>query len=162
MRLFPIPKGDMIYRIKKGRHYSSNRFIAIDNKVKISFYVDDSWYYTEKTPGWNKLVGLTHCISPKKNSARLAWRCIDKEIHIAAMFHCKGSDPVFIPLCKVKNNKRYVGGVTFEGNTYKVWIQDKEASKSCYKEKKNLFLCHPYFGGKDRAPHNIFILVRYA
>lgn len=157
-----IDEGMVTHKIPKGKHYSDNRYVARGDLIIVRFYVDSSWIHREKNPGWNKLIGLSSGVDPQQNSARVAWRCINDEIRIAAMFHRNGSSPSFVELACVSPGVWYYARVyqSFDWQSgrsaYVVEVDGAVASKSGYSYKQNLYLCHPYFGGKDPAPHDMY------
>lgn len=158
--------GEILHKIPAGKHYSDNRFIARGDLVIGHFYVHQSWVHTEKTPAWNKLIGLSAGIDPKQNSARLAWRCIGGSIRLAAMFHRDGSAPAFVELAEVALGswhtfKVYQSFDWVKGESvYCVDVDGATASKPGYKYRQNLYLCHPYYGGSDPAPHDMFFIFK--
>lgn len=159
--------GEVIHKIAKGKHYSDNRYIARGDLVIVRFFVHQSWIHCEQNPGWNKLIGLSLGVDPKQNSARIAWRCINNEIRIAAMFHRNGSSPSFVELACLQPGSWHYARVyqSFDWqsgkSTYVVEVDGAIASKHGYPYRQNLYLCHPYFGGNDTAPHDMFFIFQF-
>lgn len=160
-----IDDGEVIHKIAKGKHYSDNRYVAKGYCLNTWVRIDESWIYEEKSPAYNKLIGFSHGLDPQKNSARIAWRCVDNKLCLAAMFHRNGNSPEFIYLKEVVVGQWCMVRVWFEWfnneGSYNICVDGVCAKKVGYKYKQDFFLCHPYFGGNDTAPHDMFFVFRF-
>jgi hypothetical protein len=148
------------YKILKGSHQSlGNRKLKAENLKSFKLYVDSSWIHTEVNAGWNKLIGISDGFH-HQNSARLVWRCIDgKEITFAmyTYYNSRWNAKVFEGRFKPGD---WVNVSITAGNEYKIKLNDETFT---HKRKKALinYILYPYFGGKDKAPHDMVFKFRF-
>lgn len=164
-------------KIQKGKHYSSCSTLKFHfNKKSIKFNIsfsDDCIYNLESSDQFdiNKLFGLSYGLH-HKNSARFGWRwnLEKKKFEILAYVYRDGKrineweediliaeiKPVLIYEMEIiKDNENYIFTVTTTNrkNIYKKTIK---CGNECNDFGYHLF---PYFGGNQKAPHNMLILL---
>lgn len=148
-----------VHTIKKGEHTSTNRCIRLvgSGQIRLNFFVDQSWLYDEKAPGfqsgWNKLIGIADGFNQHKNSVRIGWRCIENKIYLCSYCYVNGeriiSDMFEAPMGWNS------GSVSITDNNYRVLINNtvlnvERTAKSPFK-----IMLYPYFGGNSTAPHEM-------
>jgi hypothetical protein len=153
-----LETGERFYTVKAGDHYAKPRSgERTGNRIDFNFYVHDSWYYpADHDVGWSKLIGLSNSLSPHWNSGRMAWRCRkDFTIVMAAYFYLNKHRYVY-EFESVNEGWNY-GSVYFAGDRYHVTLNDVTLTHDYEygKVSGNQYLCHPYFGGRLPAPHDV-------
>lgn len=147
---------EAIYFIKKGNHHAEPRKLTETGSVmSFRFYVHHSWHHTEVNSGWNKLIGLNPGIDPKQNSARIVWRCVNNRIIAGALFHQNGK-ATWMEMQELDYGRWYYGSIRYHAGAYYICVDGAMQSLAGYTHTRNRhWLCHPYFGGKDTAPHDM-------
>lgn len=160
----------MIFKIKKGKHYSNKLFYKLfhlfntEQRIKFIVKFDKSSYYDLGNPNQldiNKLFGFSSGLH-HRNSARFGWNSISED-YVAIYSYC------YI------NGVRHTNFITTlnVGSEYKMSIKDNQTSylftiiDSEYNiiqdmvkkgETPNFgYNLWPYFGGDEKAPHDIKI-----
>ena len=141
------------YVIRKGKHFSGFRFHPILFPESISFefmFTNKSKYYSEPhsqlREQWNKLAGMSLNLSGSE-SIRLAWRynCDTNLFEVSEYAHIKGEIKSF-PFFTVKAHERHFVSLSK--------LNEQPFGNIGYKQ-------FPYFGGKDSAPHDISIYLKF-
>lgn len=158
-------EGDEVtFLIKKGDHYSNNRWVRTGDLVIAKVYVDSSWIYYDLEPCWNKLAGLSHGIDPHNNSARIVWMCKDSVISIGGYFYRDG-ERNYEKLTEVQVGEWYYIRVWFSDKTYYITFGDDynsyEMKVSGYKDTNEHYMLYPYFGGNPKAPHDMYFKFKF-
>lgn len=152
------------YEIKKDSHFSGTHFSLFDkNEISFSAVFDNSSIYKTKNKNnqtdINKLFGFSDCNSEhQNNSARFGWVYNDS-LSIYAYCYVNG---------KVKNkfitsidiDKIYLYKIQRYGIKYKFYLAGKEIEMERNNIDGNGYLLFPYFGGTEKAPHNIKIKIK--
>ena len=150
----------MIYTIPKGWHYSIPAFPipSIKNSYKWEVTFDDSCKYDINGPDqldWNKLVGVSNYLNPRKESIRFVWRYIVKmDLFEIATYIEENKNFKTSFFCYVKSNELLSLSMKFVDGSVAV------SAKGCTKilnfpKNKLTFRCNPYFGGNQPAPHTM-------
>ena len=187
--IYKVWIANYIYRrntfiIKKGKHRSRfTPYFLWNTKIiegRLSF--SDSCWYNDNDEHINKLVGL-YWNGIHDTSIRIGWNTSDKvEGRIRLFFYCyvHGKrvveswgklEPKMIMLPikhKTKNIEyRFQMGYDNSGKFLFIKICDKhwnEINRFQYVQELKLSkfggLCFPYFGGKEKAPHNMNVEVQ--
>lgn len=158
----------MIYKIKKGRHYSNfmPSFKCLKDLVySESFIFTDSCKYDiDEKSCVNKLFGFCFGFGVHKNSIRFGWTYnreldlieiwsyvyLDGKLTKNIIFSCKTNETHYYEILINQISK----------DEYNVFlIIDSEVRKRQYFNVNKFFITSlgPYFGGKTRAPHDIEI-----
>lgn len=158
----------MNFLIKKDKHYDSNLFFKLTTKHSLRFectFNENCLYeFINKDSGdINKLVGFSDDFTHLKNSVRIGWRCIDnKTIELHLFCHVDGIEKSVL-ITSVKPNETFYGMILVYDNMYfaDIELTNKTFSKTIKRESKwNIplrYLLKPYFGGDNKAPHNMDI-----
>lgn len=159
----------MIFKIKKGRHYS-NGFIHklmnfFHNNDRMSYFCtfNDSAIYTDTTQDKydvNKLFGFSigqHHI----NSYRFGWNVLDNQIHIYAYSYINAKR-VIQEICVIEKDKTYKFIIKVKDGKAVFTVIDgnynlKQAIQPALKNRHFGYQLWPYFGGNKTAPKDIFI-----
>ena len=146
------------YTIEGGKHYSNERkIVAVGNKIDFRFYVHKNWIYPAKHDvGWSKLIGLSHNVNVHANSGRIAWRCRGGEhIRLAGYFYLNKHRYVYEFDRDYEIGEWYYGSVWFDDGYYNVMVDGEVKTHEFHWRDGDgtFFLCHPYFGGEQPAPH---------
>lgn len=148
---------EAMYTIRQGQHYATSRpLIQVkSNRIDFTFYIHQSWLHEPQyDAGWSKLIGLSNGLDVHENSGRLAWRCINGKIHLAAYYYLLGKVS-WIELGEYEAGRTYQGCVSFGNSACYISAGDKTVVLRGYDVKKTSWLCHPYFGGRLPAPHTM-------
>jgi hypothetical protein len=125
----------MILKIKKGRHRSwSLRPILKFGRFIMTVRLHKSMWYPGGGTGWNKLPGVSGILI-HRNSFRIAWRPAEEE----GMFRLATYE--YIDGKRIINelDKLYSAG---DGDSFII-------------DKPMVYFVGFYFGGQDKAPHNM-------
>lgn len=148
---------EAMYTIRQGQHYATTRpIIKIEsNRIDFTFHIHKSWLHEPQYDvGWSKLMGLSNGLNVHENSGRLAWRCIDGKIHLAAYFYIDGKVS-WIEMGEYEVGRTYSGYVDFSNSACHIGAGNETVVLRGYDVKNKSWLCHPYFGGTLPAPHNM-------
>jgi hypothetical protein len=153
------------YIIKKGQHSSASKYSPLDvSKMTFTVTFDSSAIYQTKNSSnqadINKLYGLSDCGSHHhQNSARFGWRWRNDQLEIHAYSYNSGQrKSTFIT--SVAFNKKYVYELELTEDKYIFSVDGKIISlkRSCSGNSSGYKL-FPYFGGDEKAPHDIKIVI---
>ena len=149
---------EMRYIIPKGWHFSLPWIPRLyRNKISYKWEVefDKSCEYNIGVYqlDWNKLVGVTNHLNPRKHSIRIAWRYYNGVIQLASY---KEEDYKFtyLRLGEVELGKKAVVELFFSMNFVRVTVNDKPTTYY-FEKKKWTWRLNPYFGGTRKAPHTM-------
>ncbi len=153
------------YKIKKGNHGSGFHVnVLTENQLVFDAIFDNSAIYTTKDPvnqsDINKLLGFADCqtILHHENSARFGWNWQDS-LCIYAYCYVDGEvKNKFISSIKVNTKHHY--RIYAYNHKYIFYLDNKvvEMDRGC-----NLgtgYILFPYFGGNEKSPHDIKILIK--
>ena len=158
--------GFKTYSIKKGRHSSGFHYKS-DYKETIEFDVifDESSIYETEDPvnqaDINKLYGVSDGGSHHmESSIRIGWRWYNNNLELLWFKHELGELSYGL-IETIDVNKTYRCKIELKSNTYEISVDNKKVStprlfKGVYKH----YYLYPYFGGDERAPHNISIKIK--
>jgi len=159
----------MIFKIKKGNHYSNGYLYKFFNffhsSDKMSHYCTftDSTIYNDETKhkfDVNKLFGFSigqHHV----NSYRFGWNVLDNNIHIYAYSYVN-TKRIIDEICVVETNKPYKFIIKLKDGKAIFTVLDKDyvlkqVIQPILKNKYLGYRLWPYFGGNNTAPKDIFI-----
>ena len=136
-------------------------------ELKFRAQFDSSAIYTTVDPlnqdDTNKLLGLSDCGSPSHqiNSARFGWRWFNNQLEIMSYCYIDGVRPEPVRVATVELNTVNSYSIAFKEDKYIFTVNDTsqvEVSKKCdYKGLR--YKLFPYFGGDEKAPHEIRIWI---
>lgn len=160
----------MIFKIKKNNHFSNNFFYKLFNffnfkrKIKFKVIFDESSYYDLNNPNQldiNKLFGFSIGYH-HKNSARFGWNSVSKDcVAIYSYCYVNGIRKTNF-MTNININSEYTMSIV-DRNFYYFFsiidsngniIRDNVSKNNIFGIGYNLW---PYFGGDEKAPHNIEI-----
>lgn len=165
------------YTIKKGEHSASgfNFGLTFKNRIKFRACFTESCLYDLKNKNnydINKLYGFSTSYFHHKQSARVGWRCVDGENIELLTYSYNDSNRALEDsdlLGEVKPDQwftceiidmedHYEYRFSLDGTEEKRTIINKDL------KQKDWFLFHyilyPYFGGDERAPHDIQLYLK--
>ena len=155
----------MTYIIFKDWHFSLPllpRFYIKKNKFKWFAQLNNSCKYDigEDQLDWNKLVGITNHLNPRKDSVRFVWR-YDKKKDVFEIGLYKEVDEVFksYSLCTVKANEIIEMRFTFSRNFVKASVNNNSLTLP-FLIDNFAWRLNPYFGGNRTSPHNMKIKLK--
>ncbi|MFT7156419.1 MAG: hypothetical protein ACI8Q1_001429 [Parvicella sp.] len=166
---------EVVYLIKAGTHYSNvqgslpgNGFRSLkSDRLEFTARFDESAVYDLKgneQDDINKLFGFSDCNSShQNNSARFGWsyNLTSKEIDIYAYTYVLGTREI-----------NHLGSARInETNTYQISLVGEEFRFEFKGVVQNIprggacdiglyYLLYPYFGGNQKAPHDIKIFIK--
>ena len=160
--------GYRVYTIKKNRHRS---VIKVNRTQKESFDIqvqfNESAQYTSQDSvnqlDVNKLWGVSDCgTNHNKNSIRFGWRWdLDAEQIEILMYRRKDSEFSFKSLgYALIDNVNYMS-LDITKTNYIMTLNGvtDSMSRSC-EEPCSRYYLYPYFGGTEKAPHDVTILIK--
>ena len=154
------------YTIQKGDHRSINAFEFVSaSKFHFEVIFDSSAIYQtiEKAnqADINKLYGFSDCFSShQENSARFGWRWYKGNLELLAYCYVNGERTSKL-ISKIDLNRSYLCEIDIQDNKYIFRLNDevREITRACTGSSFGYKL-YPYFGGDERAPHNISIKIK--
>lgn len=160
----------MKFLIKKGKHFEKKPFFKLTFKDELRFTAsfDKNCLYSQintDSQDLNKLIGLSDNYSHMKDSARIGWRCMNNNtIELWSYIHCEGKLDMKY-LVNIEPNETFNGSIIMFENVYliDVTIKGKMTSQSFNRTSKWNFIRYilkPYFGGNNKAPHDMNIQVK--
>jgi len=159
--------GYKVYKIKEGQHRSSVCIKTLaHHTLMFEAIFDGSAVYTTSDPvnqhDINKLYGFSECNQRHhKNSARFGWRWLNGNLEIHAYVYNDGErSSQFIT--NVSLNKSYKYSIEMYDDYY-VFRVDNESIKMTRTNNCDtglFYMLFPYFGGDEKAPHEIKIQIR--
>jgi hypothetical protein len=155
----------MTYTIFKGWHFSMPllpRFYIKKNKFKWYAQLNNSCKYWigEDQLDWNKLVGISNHLNPRKESIRFVWR-YDKKKDVFEIGLYKELDEVFksYSICTVKPNQIIELRLLFSKNFVKASVNNNSLTLP-FLINNFVWRLNPYFGGNRTSPHNMTIKLK--
>lgn len=151
------PRQHEVYTISKGQHECNERSLAYLNSpfLTLQFTPDESWYYEPQyDKHWNKLGGISSN-QIHQNSIRIAWRCTLEEIKLA-IYEYRDGERVITELGSIDDGW---WSIIIEMDKNRVVFREKYFETGTHEEKG--WLCYPYFGGKEPAPHDMIFKINF-
>ena len=156
------------YTIKKGEHYTTeNNFVPVDT-VELAFTVqfDSSAVYTTANPqnqyDINKLYGFAdNGAAHHLYSARFGWRWSDNALRLFAYVYNAG-EVLSEEIATVPIGSPIRCRLDVAGNQYHFYCNEwfKTLPRASTTQKGKGYLLYPYFGGDEKAPHDITIWIK--
>lgn len=155
------------YKIKEGKHSSVVAFNTLTHDVlTFDAIFDESAKYTTVDPAnqydINKLYGFSDCNqNHQKNSARFGWRWLNNKLEIHAYVYNNGErTSQFIDVVSLNKSHKY--SIELYGDRYRFRLDDKKVdmSRTDKCDSGIYYMLYPYFGGDEKAPHDIKILIK--
>ena len=159
-------QGYKTYVIRKGSHRSTFGYKRTwDDVVKFSCIFDNSAKYETEDPvnqaDINKLYGLSDCGDNHMNSSiRLGWRWYNDSLEIHWFRHVGGQFS-FGKICEVEIDVPFESEIIFEQDDYIISVDGTTVAvpRGCGLAYNKYYL-YPYFGGDEKAPHDIKIKIK--
>ncbi len=155
----------MTYTIFKGWHFSLPfipRFYCKKIRFKWFAQLNNSCKYWigEDQLDWNKLVGISNSINPRKDSIRFVWR-YDKNKDVFEIGIYKEAEKVFkaYSICRVKANEIIELRFLFSRNFVKASVNNNSLTLP-FLINNFVWRLNPYFGGNRTSPNNIKIKLK--
>ena len=105
---------------------------------------------------WNKLVGLSEYLNPRKSSVRLAWRYnLESKLIEIGYFIEKDYQIESEMLCNVEPGKEVEVEIKCNYKTTTVRAGNNFVTTGYTLNNYIFFKAHPYFGGNKKAPHKM-------
>jgi len=158
--------GYTTYKIKEGNHKSTYRYNTTQsNFITFSVIFDSSAIYQTQNPinqlDVNKLYGVSDCgCNHMKYSMRVGWRWVDNTLELLWYRHKNGNFDFDI-ITTIPLNTPVTCSITLTGDIYEVCVDGvcKTIIRPCEEDYKKYYL-YPYFGGNEKAPHDIKISLK--
>jgi hypothetical protein len=162
----PDSEGYKTYTIKKGKHRSTYSYnTSRDTAFNWSIIFDSSAIYTTQDPAnqydINKLIGWSDCGENHMDySIRFGWRWLNDSLEIHWFQHVNGNFS-FAKICSVDLCEPYEYYLLIKDSEYKLCVSGNcvTIGRTCSSDYKKYKL-YPYFGGQEKAPHNIKIKIK--
>lgn len=162
----PSESTSTTYLIKKGQHSSTNKYVPLEvSKLVFTAIFDSSAIYKtgiqSNQADINKLYGISDCgTHHHQNSARFGWRWFDDQLEIHA-YSYKDGQRKYEFITSVALNKEYTYTMELKEDAYLFKINGKTISseRSC-SGKSSGYKLFPYFGGDEKAPHDIKVVIK--
>ena len=149
-------------KISKGSHSSHLRVELLQNDI-MKYWVkfDSSAIYTSQTKEnqWdtNKLFGFSDCNEHHhQNSARFGWRWLENKIDIMIYCYIDG-ERIIEKIGEVNPMEEHLYNIQMTEDAYHFTLDNVSQSisrrSSC--QKGLYYTLWPYFGGDEKAPHDI-------
>lgn len=161
-------KGFVTYTIKKNEHYSDKSEYKPVSYEQLSFIVlfDSSAIYQtitkENQYDINKLFGFSdNGANHHLFSARIGWRWSDGALRLFGYIYNNGVVQSQ-ELGTISLNREHQCSISISGNQY-LFAVDKQITvmpRQSTSAKAEGYQLYPYFGGDEKAPHEIVILIR--
>ena len=154
------------YTIKKDTHRSTYSYKKFKGNILVFNAIFDSTaiYTSQKEENQydiNKLLGVSTCGDHHSdNSIRFGWRWINRNLEIHWFKHeCGEFD--FGKITDIELDQPYTYEIFVHDNYYFLSVDNKtiQLDKDCTGKGPSYFL-YPYFGGDEKAPHDIDILIK--
>ncbi|MBA2403377.1 MAG: hypothetical protein H0V66_01290 [Bdellovibrionales bacterium] len=131
--------------------------------MKREVVFDSSAIYSTNNPDnqgdINKLFGFADCNSHHHtNSARFGWRWFNGQLEIHAYNYVKKVRQYQL-LEVIQLNRPYAMSISATNDKYTFRIDDRQYNmpRGCSAAVTFKYLLYPYFGGDEKAPHDIVI-----
>ncbi|MFK5971270.1 MAG: hypothetical protein QM487_14285 [Candidatus Marithrix sp.] len=155
------PTGWTSYKVKRGKHRSTNKVTILKKDVvSFQFTTDSTWYWeTPEKNGWSKVSGIAWT-NNHYNSARLVYmRLNDSTGVFGYYFYSNGVSPQDNPKLKgimdtITIGKSYLASAGWENGYYFVRLGDKHNSIGVPKPFGVRNLAHPFIGGTYVIEHD--------
>ncbi|MEX6691157.1 hypothetical protein QTN47_26850 [Danxiaibacter flavus] len=156
------------YVIPVNEQFSLQNYYRTTDASSLKFEVifDSSCIYKTLDPlnqyDINKLYGFSDCDSAHLiNSARIGWRWSDDSLRLFAFVHYNGQ------ILSKEMTTASIGSIIScsiicDTNIYKFQVNDSctEIHRFCNGGKYRHYYLYPYFGGDEKAPHEVVIKIR--
>jgi hypothetical protein len=159
-------QGYRIYKIKEGRHRSNTAYCTTkSNYISFEAIFDESAQYISNDSvnqyDVNKLYGVSdYGTSHTKNSIRFGWRWLNDSLEIL-WYKREDGDFSFGNITTIELNTSYHYSITFTEDSYIMRIDGVEVKVNRkYSGIYRKYYLYPYFGGNEKAPHNITIHIK--
>ncbi len=152
-----------IYTIKKGNH-SSGVHANTFSRTHLEFtaiFNESAIYKISDQSDVNKLYGFSDCnCVHMENSARFGWRWNDS-LEIFGYTHNDGIiDQKYIASIPVNKECRYHLFIDNDYYYFTVNGNQVKMKRSCTNKGGTKYYLFPYFGGDEKAPHEITIKIK--
>tara|TARA_R110000824_G_scaffold319842_1_gene506821 strand:- start:1065 stop:1625 length:561 start_codon:yes stop_codon:yes gene_type:complete len=159
-------RGYRVFTIKENKHRSTTTYNTTkSNYITFKAIFDTtSIYYTDNADNQydvNKLYGVSDCgCNHKHYSMRLGWRWLNDSLEVLWFKHMHGTF-TFEKIRTIDLNQSYDYSITLEDSVYIVCVGGvcMTTKRSCKGTYRHYYL-YPYFGGDEKAPHDIIIKIR--
>lgn len=164
--LFDRKKEFKVYTIPKGKQNSNNSLtLFTHDELKFLAKFDHTAIYTTQDTinqlDVNKLYGFSDCASPHhRNSARFGWRWYKNFLEVFAYSYTNGvRSSKFMTVVNLEQEYEYM--IKLEDDVYIFYVNGVTVTlpRGCSAGGVKYYL-FPYFGGDEKAPHEISIRIK--
>jgi hypothetical protein len=162
------------YIIKRGDHYTQTNFLArllpyTKNTLTFSVIFGRGSDYSivgDNKFDINKLYGIgTSLKGPKHNSVRVGWRWSEFDQHIQLFLYVRDKGRIFTEyMGGVRLGEQVTFTLSFKDRAELTWDKNNYRKASIPLSDKPLlpiyYRLFPYFGGDQKAPNDIKILIK--
>lgn len=115
----------------------------------------------EEQLDWNKLVGVSNYLNPRKDSLRFVWRYnISNENFEIGVYVEKNKVFNSFTICSVKENEKLELSLLFNSNGSTIVSANGISKIIDFKLNDFSIRTNPYFGGNMPAPHKMFLTMK--
>jgi|TARA_B100001093_G_C26489326_1_gene868354 hypothetical protein len=155
------------YVIKEGNHSSRTSYKTTKtNCLQFQAIFDESAIYqsidSNNQYDINKLYGLSDCKDHHiKTSIRLGWRWLNDSLELHWFQHVNNNFS-FDRITTINLNTIVNFSITFDNNYYYVSVDNDTITidRPCNNQSIRKYYLYPYFGGDEKAPHDIKIKIK--
>lgn len=152
------------YTIKKGEHSSGNHFnLTQSTHLEAYIQLTESCNYQLNSVDQldiNKLIGLSDALSHSDASVRFGWRSIDGQLEIHAYIRYGGRHTAYY-LGTVEPDEVFYTRIQIFPNEYRLKLRNQETRIGRASQYTGIrYQLYPYFGGNQKAPHDIQINIK--
>jgi hypothetical protein len=127
----------------------------------IFFYIINYKFFANYQYDWNKLVGISEYLNPRKSSVRLVWRYNLETKLIEIGYYIEKNYKIESEiLYSVEPNKEIEVGITFNYTSTIVRADKNFRIVDFILNKELTFRNNPYFGGNKKSPHKIKLKIK--
>ena len=165
----PIDDPYETFVIPEGKHNATLTTQSLQSdQINFSAIFDESAIYESKTAenqhDINKLVGFSDCNAHHhQSSARFGWRWLNDQIEILAYVYGDGERQTeYIGAVNPNDTASYHLKITEKAYVFRLNDFDEVAvsrAKNC--DRGLYYMLFPYFGGDEKAPHDISIKILF-
>jgi len=162
------PLGYKTYTIKKCHHKSTYAYKTTKNEsIRFKAIFNESAIYSTKDSlnqlDINKLYGVSDCgCNHMDYSIRFGWRWIDDNLEIHWFRHSNG-DFTFDKITNAIIDQPQDYSIEIQEDQYILCVDgvcDTVARVGCSSVDYRRYYLYPYFGGQEKAPHDITIKIK--
>jgi hypothetical protein len=127
----------------------------------VSFDGSCKYDIQEEQLDWNKLVGVSNYLNPRKDSLRFVWRYnIPNDNFEIGIYVEKNKVFNSFTICSVKENEKLELELLLSSNSSMIMSANGISKIVDFKLNDFSIRTNPYFGGNMPSPHKMFLMLK--